>query len=267
MVKRKNIRALVMINPIGFFYEGGQPMGVNYEALRDFETFANEKLKTGTIKVKVTFIPVRPVELEAALTEGKGDVAAHALVITPERQERVAFTTPLEKDVKQVIVSGANFGRVSSLEDLGGKQVYVNPLTVNYESLVKLNKRLQKAGKPQVIIKIADKNLLDDDLLQMVNARLIPATATTESRAKLWSRVLPRLVVHSDLLLASGEQTAWAVRKNNPQLKQLLDEYIAPRALGTSFGNTLLRRYLQNTKWVRESTTAWTMSREVSRHS
>jgi len=98
MVKRKNIRALVMINPIGFFYEGGQPMGVNYEALRDFETFAKEKLKTGTIKVEVTFIPVPPAELEAALTEGKGDVAAHALVITSERQERVAFTTPLEKD-------------------------------------------------------------------------------------------------------------------------------------------------------------------------
>jgi membrane-bound lytic murein transglycosylase MltF len=201
------------------------------------------------------------VELEAALTEGKGDVAAHALVITPERQERVAFTTPLEKDVKQVIVSGANFGRVSSLEDLGGKQVYVNPLTVNYQSLVKLNDRLQKAGKPQVIIKISDKNLLDDELLQMVNARLIPATATTESRAKLWSQVLPRLVVHSDLLLASGEQTALAVRKNNPQLKQPLEEYIAPRALGASFGNTLLRRYLQNTKWVRESTSAEEMKK------
>jgi len=147
MVKRKNIRALMMINPNGFFYEGGQPMGVNYEALRDFETFANEKLKTGTIKVEVTFIPVPPAELEAALTEGKGDVAAHALVITPERPERVAFTTPLEKDVKQVIVSGANFGRVSSLEDLGAKQIYVNPLTVNYESLGKIKRQVAEGGQ------------------------------------------------------------------------------------------------------------------------
>jgi ABC-type amino acid transport substrate-binding protein len=106
-----------MINPIGFFYSGGQPMGVNYETLRDFESFASKKLKTGTIKVKVTFIPVRPEELEAALTEGKGDVGAHALVITPERQERVAFTTPLEKGVKQVIVSGANFVQVSGFQE------------------------------------------------------------------------------------------------------------------------------------------------------
>jgi len=254
MVKRQNIRALVMINPIGFFYDNGQPMGVNYEALRDFETFLNEKLKTRTVKVEVTFLPVRPDQVEAALTQGVGDVIAHALVVTSEREQRVAFTVPIEKDVKQVIVTKPNFGTVSSLENLGGKQVYVNPLAVNFENLERVNDGLQKAGKSLILIKAADKNLLDDDLLQMVNAGLIPATATTASRAKLWSQVLPHLTVHSDLVIASGEQTAWAVRRNNPQLKQLLDEFIGPRAVGTSFGNTLLRRYLQNTKWVRNST-------------
>ena len=66
--------------------------------------------------------------------------------------------------------------------------------------------------------------------------------------------MLPHLIVHPDLVIASGEQTAWAVRKNNPQLKLLLDEFIAPRAVGSSFGNTLLRRYLQNTKWVMNAT-------------
>ena len=57
-------------------------------------------------------------------------------------------------------------------------------------------------------------------------------------------------------MIASGEQTAWAVRKDNPQFKQLLDEFISSHAVGTSFGNTLLRRYLQNTKWVKDSTSA-----------
>jgi hypothetical protein len=28
MLKRRNIRALVMINPLGFFYDQGQPRGV-----------------------------------------------------------------------------------------------------------------------------------------------------------------------------------------------------------------------------------------------
>src|SRR5208283_5272668 len=58
MVKRRNIRALVMINPIGFFYDKGQPRGVNYEALQEVEKFVNQKLKSGTLKVKITFLPV-----------------------------------------------------------------------------------------------------------------------------------------------------------------------------------------------------------------
>jgi membrane-bound lytic murein transglycosylase MltF len=259
MLKRRNIRALVVLNPVGFFYEDGQPMGAIYESLRDFQAFINEKFRTGPLKVEVTFIPVRLDQAEPALTQGIGDVIANAVVITPERQQRVAFSVPIEKNVQQVIVAGARFGAVSRIEDMGGKQVYVNPLSVNVQNLRKVNERLQKAGKPPIVVKSADKHLTDDDLLQMVNAGVIPATATTASRAKLWSEVLPRLTVHSDLVIASGEQTALALRRNNPRLKQLLDEFVAPRVVGTSFGNTLLRRYLQNTKWLTNSTDAQEM--------
>ena len=261
MVKQRNVRAIVLINPIGFFYSNGQPMGAMYEALRELETFVNQKLKTGTLKVKVTFIPLRPDQVESGLTQGVGDLVAYALVVTPEREQQVAFTVPLQKDVKQIIVSGPNFGAAASLDDLGGKQVYVNPLSVNYQKLQEVNATLQKAGKRLIDIKAADKNLLDDDLLQMVNAGLLPATLTSDTRAKLWSQILPNLNPHPDLVIASGQQTAWAVRKDNPQLKQLLDEFIATHAVGTSFGNTLVRRYLQNTKWVKNSTSAEEMKK------
>jgi membrane-bound lytic murein transglycosylase MltF len=261
MLKRRNIRALVLISPIGFFYSQGHPMGANYEALREFESFVNQKMKTGALKLKVTFIPLRPDEVEAALNQGVGDVIAYALVVTPERQQKVAFTVPLQTDVKQVVVSGPKFGTVSSLEDLGGKEIYVNPLAVSYQNLQKVNEKLKAAGKPLIVIKASDQYLLDDDLIQMVNAGLLPATVTSDSRAKLWSQVLPNLTLHSNPVIASGAQTAWAMRKDNPQLKQLLDEFITPRAVGTSFGNTLVRRYLQNTKWVKDSTSAEEMKK------
>ena len=255
MVRRRNIRALVLINPIGFFYDRGHPRGVMYEALQELEKFTNQKLKTGTLKVKVTFLPVRPDQAEAALTQGMGDLIAYALVVTPEREQRVAFTIPLEKDVQHVIVTGPSFeGSVSTLADLGGKQVYVNPLAVSYQDLQQVNETLRKEGKALIDIKAADENLLEDDLLQMVNAGMLPATVASASRARLWSQVLPHLTPHFNLVVASGEQTAWAVRKDNPQLKALLDEFVTSHAAGTAFGNTLLRRYLQNTKWVKDAT-------------
>ncbi|MFZ0706289.1 MAG: lytic transglycosylase F [Candidatus Korobacteraceae bacterium] len=254
MMKRRYIRAIVIINPIGFFYSKGHPMGAMYEALRELEKYVNDKYKTGKFPVKVTFIPLRPDQVEEALHRGVGDFVAYGLIVSPQREQRVAFTVPIQKDLKQVVVSGPDFGTVTTVEDLGGKEIYVNELSVSYHRLQQLNDKLKQEGKPLIKIKIADSNLLDDDLIQMVNARLIPATVTTDARAKLWSQVLPDITVHPEPVLASGEETAWALRKDNLQLKSMLDEFITPRAVGTSFGNTLVRRYLQNTKWVKDST-------------
>jgi membrane-bound lytic murein transglycosylase MltF len=254
MVKQRSIRALVIINPIGFFYDKGLPRGIMYEALEEFQKFANKKLKTGKLTVNVTFLPVAPSQVEAALTEGMGDLIAHGIFITPEREKRADFSIPLQSNVKQIVVSGLSFGDFSSLEQLGGREIYANPVMTAYEDLQKVNETLQKSGKPLIQIRPADKNLNDDDLVQMVSAGLIPATVTTTLRAGLWSQVLPNLKTYPDVPIASEGQLAWAMRKNNPQLKQLVDEFVSTHAVGTSFGSTLVRRYLQNTKWVKNST-------------
>jgi len=243
------------------FYDKGHPQGITYEALQEFQKFVNQKLKTGTLNVTVTFIPMRPDQIEAALTEGVGDIIAYGLVVTPEREQRVAFSTPVQTNVTQIVVSGPDFGPVSGIADLSGKEVYANPLTTYYENLMKASETLQKEGKAPIVVKAADKNLNDDDLVQMVNAGLIPATVTTQQRASLWSQVLPNLRPHPEATIATGTQLAWAMRKNNPQFKQVVDEFVSSHAVGTSFGNTLLRRYLQNTKWVKDSTSSAEMKK------
>ena len=79
MVKRKNIRALVMLNPVAFFYDQGQPHGVMYETMEDFQRFANQKLKLGNPGLKVTFLPVAPAQAEAGpdLRHGRRDRQWH----------------------------------------------------------------------------------------------------------------------------------------------------------------------------------------------
>jgi membrane-bound lytic murein transglycosylase MltF len=254
MAKRRTIRALVLLNPIGFFYQSGHPRGVMCESLQEFQKFTNKKLKTGKVGLQVVFIPVRADQVEGYLTEGLGDLVAYGVTITPDREKKVAFSAPLLEGATQIIVTGPEYGAVSTLEDLAGKKVYVNPLTVYFDNLQKVNESLQKAGKAPIAVEAADRNLGDDDLIQMVGAGLIPATVTTTQRADLWSQLLPNLKPHPELVIASNQQLAWVMRKNNPQLQRLVDEFIKGHAAGTSFGNTLLRRYLQNTKWVKNST-------------
>jgi membrane-bound lytic murein transglycosylase MltF len=254
MVKQGTIRALVLYSRTGFFYRDGRPEGIYYEALKAFEQFVNQKLRATKQHVQVTFIPVRPDKIQAALTQGVGDLIAFGLVVTPERQQQVAFSIPIQTDEQQIVVTGKQFGPVSSLEDLGGKKIFVNPITTYPESLKRLNDSLRKQGKPTILIEAADESLMDEDLLEMVNAGLIPATITTTERANLWSQVLPNITPYPKLAIGSEGQLAWAMRKNNPQLKALLDEFIKTRAVGTSFGNTLVRRYLQNDKFVNNAT-------------
>jgi membrane-bound lytic murein transglycosylase MltF len=256
MVKHHRIRALVFYSRTGFFYVNGRPAGVNYEALRAFEQFVNQKLHTGKQPVQVTFIPIRPDEVEAALVQGVGDLIAYGVVITPEREKKVAFSVPLATDIKQIVVTGKDFGNATSLQDLSGKKIYVNPLTTYYENLQKVNVSLRKQGKPPILIEKADPNLSDEDLMEMVNAGIIPATVTITLRANLWASVLPNITAHSDLVVASQQDLAWAMRKNNPELKAVVDEFARTHGLGTSFGNTLMRRYLKNTKWIKNPTTA-----------
>ena len=255
MVKRGSIRALVLYSRSGFFYVNGQPEGIYYEALQYFQQFVNQKLPEGQ-HVQVTFIPVRPDQIEAALKEGVGDLIAYGLVESSARERQVAFSTPLQTDVKQIVVTGKDLGSVASLEDLGGKKVFVNPIATYYENLEKVNDSLRQKGKAPILIEKADPSLMDEDLLEMVNAGILPATVTLSERASLWASVLPNITPHPKIVIAGNGDLAWAMRKNNPKLKQLVDEFVQTRAVGTSFGNTLVRRYLESTQWIKNPTTA-----------
>ena len=58
--------------------------------------------------------------MQHALLEGVGDVVAYGVVVTPEREELVLFTTPIDSNVKQVIVTGPKAPPIANLEREGG---------------------------------------------------------------------------------------------------------------------------------------------------
>jgi len=211
--------------------------------------------------VEVTFLPVSIDQLRQALLQGKGDLIGFPVVVTADREKKVLFTAPIDPSERQVLVAGPTSPAISSLAELSGKKVYVNPITVYHESLRQWSERFQNEGKPPIAIEEADRNLTDEDLIEMVNAGLIPATVTLDLRAQFWSKVFPELRVRPDVILSEDGPLAFATRKDSPHLKELLDEFIRERKIGTSFGNTLLRRFLQNTGWVKNATSTAEMKK------
>lgn len=261
LVKHKVIRALVVNGKVEFFYDKGRPRGTVVEALQELETVVNKKLGNPNPPVKIAYVPTPLSELKSSLENGLGDIIATGVVISPEREKFVDFTVPYYIGAKKVVVTSASAAEPKSLDDLNGQVVWVNPLSLASPSLASLNERLKKSGKSGITIMASDQNLTEDDLLEMVNANLIPATVAGNLRAQFWSRIYPNIRVHSDVVVGDEGNLAWAVRKNSPQLKQVLDEFVQTHRLGTSFGNTMLQRYLKSTKWVKNSTNSAEMAK------
>ena len=140
------------------------------------------------------------------------------------------------------------------MEDLGGKKIFVNPLTLYYQNLEKVNAELRSQSKATILIKAVDENLMDEDLLEMVNAGLLPATVTIAQRANLWSQVLDDITPYPKIVIGNEGALALAMRKDNPKLKQLVDAFVKTHAAGTSFGNTLVQRYLQGGQLLKNAT-------------
>jgi hypothetical protein len=72
MVQRRFIRALVIYGKTFYFLDGATQKGITYEALREFETFLNQRLKTGKVTVHVILVPVSRDQTGPALAEGRG---------------------------------------------------------------------------------------------------------------------------------------------------------------------------------------------------
>lgn len=254
MTQRRIIRVLVTYNRSYYFYDGAEPRGITYESFKEFEKFLNQRLNTGNRKIHVIFIPVQRFDLLQAVEDGRGDISASNIAITPEGQSLVDYSEPVRENVRDIVVTGPDAPALTSLDDLGGKEVFVRKLSRYWFTLKRLNEELKKSGKAEVILKEADENLEDEDILEMVNAGIFGITVVDSLIGELWSKLFENLVLHQDLTVASDVKIGWAFRKNSPELATAVNEFVRDHKIGTSFGNTLLRRYFQNTKWIANAT-------------
>jgi ABC-type amino acid transport substrate-binding protein len=201
MVKRRVIRAGVAFNRTNYFVDHGTQRGVMFAYLNHFETMLNTKLRKGKPRVHVVFVPLARDKLLPALTEGRVDVVAAQLTVTPGRRDVVDFSDPYRTNVSEVVVTGPAAPAVKSVEDLSGQEVFVRRTSSYFDSLRALNARLESEGRMPVSIREVPENLEADDLLEMVNAGLIGMTVVDDYLADLWVRIFTDLRVHKPFAL------------------------------------------------------------------
>jgi membrane-bound lytic murein transglycosylase MltF len=250
MIERRVIRLLVTPSRTHYFVDRGTQRGLTYEFGQLFENELNKKLNTGNLRIHVVFIPVAHDQLIPSLLEGRGDIAAANLTITPGRLDEVDFAAPTFRDVDEIVVTGPGTPVVASAEDLSGVEVYLRPSSSYFGSVTALNQRLQAAGKPPVTVREAPEVLSDEDILEMVNAGLVPATVVDRHIAEFWAQVFDSLTLNREAKLRTGGQIAPMVRRGSPQLVAAIDDFMASHGKGSAEGNILLQRYLRSTKYA-----------------
>jgi len=102
----------------------------------------------------------------------------------------------------------------------------------------------------------AEETFEDEDLLEMVNAGLIPMIVMDSHKAQFWTQIFDKIRIHPEIAVRSGGEIAWAFRKNSPKLKAIVNEFVKGHKKGSLLGNMLLKRYLKSTKYVKNSLSA-----------
>jgi membrane-bound lytic murein transglycosylase MltF len=125
---------------------------------------------------------------------------------------------------------------------------------VSKQGVDRFNASLVEAGKPPVKIQPAPEVLADEDILEMVNAGLVPMTLVDDYLAEFWQDVFPNLVLNRGAAVRSNLQTGMLVRKNSPQLLSELNAFLARYPEGSLRRNVLLQEYLKSVKHVRNAT-------------
>jgi membrane-bound lytic murein transglycosylase MltF len=256
--QRRIVRALVTHSKTFYFLDGGRERGMVAEGLQQLERYLNTRLELTRPQqqIHVVAVPVARDQLIPWLLEGRGDIAAANLTITPAREAQVDFTRPFYDDVSEILVTARDVPAPQSIDDLSGQEIFVRPSSSYYENLEALNLSLAQRGLAPVQLVAADEHLEDEDLLEMINAGLVPRIVMDDYSARLWVKVFPEVRTHPELAIATRGRIAWAIRKDSPQLAAALDGFVRKNKVGSAAYNDAYQRYFKSTRWVKGATSS-----------
>ncbi len=245
--ERGVLRAITSYSPISYFIYRGQPLGYEYEMLKRLTDYLGVELQ---LVVASDF-----TEMIRMLNSGEGDMIAYNLTLTSDRQERVAFTVPMNT-THQVLVqrkpSNWRQMRLHEIErtlirspfELNGETIHVRRASSYLDRLINLSAEI--GGDIDIVE--ADGSLTTEELIRMVAEREIEYTVSDENIARLNAMTFPILDIETPISLP--QQTAWAVRHNSPVFLETLNNWLTDFQREADY-YVIYRKYFENTRAYR----------------
>ncbi len=249
--KRGVLRVITRNNPVTYFLYKGSPRGFDYLLVRRLAD------RLG-VRLEMVLAPARD-QLIPWLLEGRGDLLAASLTVTPERAEQVTFSAPYLK-VDEILVEPASSPPLEGRAALTGRTVHVRPSSSYHDTLESLG--------VQVEIVAAEETKETEELIEEVARGLIPLTVAdshilqTELTWRDDVRAGVNLTSESD---ATGSENpaksiAFAMRKNSPRLLRAVNAFVAASYRDLEY-NMARKRYFESSRRIAQAN-AWRVPAE-----
>ena len=239
------LRAITDYNSTNYFIYRGQPMGYQYELLRDLAGHLDVELEV--------MVSNNLEETFNCLMMGDCDLIAYNLTVTSERKKQFSFTVP-HSQTRQVLVQRKPEGweKMNSNElerelirnpiDLGGKQVYVQHQSAYKE---RLNNLANEIGDSIYIIDVPEEAEM---LIMMVANGEIDYSVCDENVALVNQTYFSNLDVQT--AISFPQNLAWAVNLGaNDLLKEINDWLTSYRKTARYY--VIYNKYFKNPRSAR----------------
>lgn len=232
LIERGRLRMITRNNAMTYFIHRGLQVGFEYELMKKFASEHGLRLEV--------VIPNSHAELLSYLNDGKGDVVAAAMTITPERQSEADFTRPYN-EVEEVVVTREDDDSIESIRDLAGRTFHVRGSSSFYTTL----KALQDSVDDLRIVKLPE-DVETEEIMVGVESGLYDLTLVDSNLYDVERTYGLKL---KDALSIKSTTLGWAVRRDNPALLGSLNEYIR-REKGGLYFNMMKKRYFENPRRI-----------------
>jgi membrane-bound lytic murein transglycosylase F len=217
-----------------------EPMGYEYELIRDFAETHNLKLT-----MKVAENQLRLIEI---LQVGEADVVAYPIIFDQKLKRQLIYcgreslstqvlVQPLRQDLKLL----------TDVTELIGKEIYVKSGSRYYDRLQNLDKELGGG----ILIREVEENLVSEDLIEMVSTGQIPYTVSDDKVALLNKTYYWNIDV--GLKISFRQRSSWVVRKNAPLLAEAINQWASGRGSDHSYKASAKRYFELNKKILEQS--------------
>ncbi len=247
--ERGELRALTIHSPSSYFLYKGKSMGFEYDLLKNFANHIGVDFKIVIVEDIDDMIPM--------LQSGKGDIIAHGLTITKDRAKLVSFTDHYNV-TNQVLVQrkphkwwqmrqdDIDDALVKDVVELIGKKVSIRKETSYYDRLENL---MHEIGDT-IYIDIINGEFSTEEIIKKVSDGEIDYTIADKYIAEINKSYYSNIDVSTKISLS--QRIAWAVRKDSPELKKAINEWLKS-IKKQSFYNVTYTKYFKNKRQFNKS--------------